>query len=352
MEITWIVNNINQVGGIERVVLGLSDYFVEHGMDIIIVSINTDKSELKFHCDSRVKIEHCGIDWRSQKRIDIYKVVRTIMRKSNSQIVIGCHEDINLAIILNKSIFKGKVVVTQHISNDFFTPLRFMINVIMYRFADKFVVLSDVYKREYEQKHIKNCQTIPNAISRLPLEQSKLDNKVVISAGRLTKVKDFEVLIRAFKRVNQRFPEWKLIICGEGEERNRLEKVIEELSLTGVVQLVGYQPNVMEWMKKSSVFVCSSYAEGFPMVGLEALACGLPIVSFRLPSIVEMTKAKSGIIVEHHDEKELAEGILCLLEDTELRIELGKEAYECAKRYDIDNIGKIWIDMIISLKEV
>ena len=109
------------------------------------------------------------------------------------------------------------------------------------------------------------------------------DPPVILSVGRLVPEKDFGTLIRAFARLRERVTS-RLIILGEGPERNALETLVDELGLSREVQLPGFQLNPYPYMSKSALFVLSSIREGLSSVLIEAMACGTPVVSTNCPS--------------------------------------------------------------------
>ena len=126
-----------------------------------------------------------------------------------------------------------------------------------------------------------NIYRIPNPIVFESNKVSKLEEKTVISVGRLSEIKGFDNLIKAFKKVNLKYPNWKLKIFGEdfGEEK-KIKKLIRNLELDKNVLIMGHSENLKFEYLKSSMFVMSSKFECFPMVLLEAKEIGLPIIAF------------------------------------------------------------------------
>ncbi len=196
---------------------------------------------------------------------------------------------------------------------------------------------------------------IPNPTSVQPFRGSLLEAKRVIAIGRLVYEKNFASLIRAFAYVVDRFPDWKLEILGEGRERPSLEKQIVRLSLENNVFLRGTQANLSEWLSKSSVFVMTSHYEGLPLVLLEAINYGLPVVSYDFscgPKDV-VSDGRNGFLVPESDEKALACRMCQLIEDNELRKRMGAAAFERAKDFSIEKIIEMWMSLfkeITSLK--
>ena len=349
MKIQWIVNNINQVGGIERVVAQLSNFFVNHGCEVEIVSLCTKETKCFFDLDPNVVVRNLNTDEKSNSRIGIIGTIHGIAKESNADIVLGCHEYICNAMVINKPFFKGSIIVTQHCSVEFFTKKRLLLESLILRFADCFVVLSEWSKQYYEKRKIKNCIVIPNAITQEAYTSRENREKTIVTAGRLTGVKRFDFLIRAFKLVHDIHPEWKLKILGDGEDRKKLTDLVEELNLEEAVSLPGFQKNVIEEFRRASVFTVSSQSEGFSMVLLEAMSQSLPVVCVDIPVLREILDNGKYGILSKCDENEFASAINDLLSDEEKLSEFGERALERSREYSMEKVGMEWLALFQSL---
>ena len=352
MKITWMVNNINQVGGIEQVVCGLSNYFTEKlNYELEIVSINSLSSRVFYRLCESVKIEHCGLDWREATFTALLKIVGEKMKETNSDILITCHPTISYAVLLSKRNFKGKVVVTQHSATDSFTKKRFFMNAFLFRFADAFIVLNEEDKKQYRKMWCL-AEMIPNANSNSAKTLVDYTEKVIVAAGRMEDVKGFDRLIDAFAMVTEKYPEWKLCICGSGTLEKKLKKQISDLGITDKVILPGFIKNINDYMHNASIFAISSHSEGFSLVLIEAMSHGLPVVSFDLPAVREISGGKGILIAQQDNVGEYASMLEKLLSSEELRRENGREAYEISKKYKIDSVSKMWINLFYRLLKI
>ncbi len=164
------------------------------------------------------------------------------------------------------------------------------------------------------------------------------------AVGRLTRQKGFDLLIEAFARIATRHPEWKLVIWGEGDDRKSLEALRDALDLRDRVELPGVTQRPGLWVETADVFVLSSRYEGWGIVLLEAMAAGLPVVSFACewgPS--DMVKhGEDGILVPSNNVDALAEALSRMLGDGELRSRLAANAEASAKRYLPERILSQW----------
>lgn len=185
---------------------------------------------------------------------------------------------------------------------------------------------------------------IPNSIDTENRPISTQQNKLVIAAGRLSPGKRYSHLIRAFARVVERRPDWKLRIYGAGGRREQLQQLILDLELYNHVFLMG-QCSTMdrEFAKGSLSAVCSRY-EGLGMTILESMACGVPVVSYDCDhgprSII--TSGRDGLLVPNGDPAALADGLLELIEDESSRRAMAKAAVDTAAAYDQQVIAGRW----------
>ncbi len=189
-----------------------------------------------------------------------------------------------------------------------------------------------------------NVSVIPNAVRALGGDRAPLTGTTILAAGRLAPQKGFDLLIQAFARVAAAHPDWRLLICGRGQQKRDLRLLADALQLTDVVSLPGPARHLGEEMERAAVFALSSRSEGFPLILVEAMSKGLPVVSFDCRTgprdIIE--DHRNGLLVPAEDVDALAEGMLELVADEELRRRLGAEAARTAGDYTVDALGARW----------
>jgi glycosyltransferase involved in cell wall biosynthesis len=222
-----------------------------------------------------------------------------------------------------------------------------------YPHIDAVVVLNDGERRRFERalKGATPVFTIPNAAVEPTGPPSPLDRPVVLAAGRLARVKGFDRLVRAYAIVARERPEWRLRICGDGEERAALAAQIDELGIAGHVELAGTVGDMEREMEQASMFVLTSRAEGLPLVMLEAMGKGLPVVSFRSPGGLRqfIEDGVDGIFVKNRDTEALARAIVGLIDDAGERRRLGAAGREKARRYGMTAVGARWRALVAGL---
>jgi glycosyltransferase involved in cell wall biosynthesis len=214
-------------------------------------------------------------------------------------------------------------------------------------------VLTEADLADYRGLLGRRVVQIPDAVDPPPGGGvAALDAPVVVAAGRLTRQKGFDLLIRAFATVAARHPRWTLRIYGGGPERPALERLIAEHALAGRVELRGPTRPLADALREASVFVLSSRFEGFGMVIVEAMRCGLPVVSFDCPHGPSdiITPGRDGVLVPPEDVDALAAALGDLLGDDARRRAYGAAAVETGAAYDPEAIGARWDALLDGLE--
>ena len=192
---------------------------------------------------------------------------------------------------------------------------------------------------------------IPNPVPRLRGGPARPDGNVVLAAGRLNAQKGFDLLIPAFAAVARRHPAWELRIYGSGPRRDDLARQVVQEGLEERVRLMGRTRRLDFAMAEASLFVLSSRFEGFPMVLLEAMSKGLPIVSFACPTgpaeLIE--HGVDGLLVPPGDVPGLSAALLDMVEDHDLRRRVGAAARRKAAAYDVAAVGRRWDALLADL---
>lgn len=191
----------------------------------------------------------------------------------------------------------------------------------------------------------KNVSVIPNPLTSIVEENSACDARIAIAMGRLVYQKNFASLIRIWEKVAVKHPEWRLEIWGNGCLRQSLQQQIEEAGLGDKVFLKGYTCEPLKTMSQSSMFLLSSRYEGLPLVILEAMSVGLPIVSYMCPTGPQdiLDDGKTGYLVPTGEEEAFAEKVCALIENDTLRKSMGEAALKESKKYGVDEIVPHWM---------
>lgn len=219
---------------------------------------------------------------------------------------------------------------------------------------DYFVLVSKELEEFYRQKV--KCKTvyIPNTLDYYPKKVSDLEEKKIISVGRLSEEKGYLDLIDVFSLVHQVYPDWKLDIIGDGNQKENIQKKIEEYGLKDSIILHGFQNKeyINQLLQKSSIYVMCSYTESFGIVLLEAFSFGIPCVAF--DSARGATEIISnnwdGYLIKDRNKEIMAKKVCELISNPNRRIIMGANGIKKANQYSMDEIRKYWLQIIETVK--
>ena len=373
MRIVYCYNTLWKTGGIETITaikanalsrLEGNDVWVvvtdspDHAPDVL--SPNVHLVDLGIHYDK--------ISWRFPlnliqllpKRCLHKKKLRRLFHEIHPDVVIsaGGHERKILPFLLGPWVLirECHTITNNHQTSqdNLVKTTRWLGEMIEFRLLskryDRIVVLTEEDKR-INWHNNDRVIVLENPLRFSLVKLSSLTKKKVISVGRLSPVKGFSQLIRAFKTVVDLYPDWELHIFGEGPERESLLDEIQSLGLQNSVLLHGTTKQVQEELTQASIYACSSRFEGFGLSILEAMSCGLPIVSFDCPygprSLID--NGHSGFLVPLDDVQGLSEKICLLIEDANLRKTMGENAYNSTKKNNLDLVTSRWMDLFLEL---
>lgn len=377
MKIVYCLNSIRYLGGIQRVTVVKANALAEvAGYDVYIIVTDNEKGVITEPLSDKVhlidlKINYYSDDWKSK-----WNVLKGIIvkRRLHKEKLTKCLNDIQPDVVISvgqseKNIVpeikgKWKTVREFHYVKDYRKRLAHSL------FDQILACVGDIYDfvfglRKYDQivtlthedkalnwRGYNNVSVIPNPSTFSCSESSTLTSKHIITTGRLSEQKNYASLIRAFRIVADQYPDWILDIYGDGNQKDELQRLIVSLNLSKNVFLHGYTSDVKQKMLESSFFVMTSVLEGFPLVLVEAMACGLPIVSYACPcgprDIVD--EGKTGFLINVNDENNMVQKICLLIESEKLRKSMGMTAKIAAKKYQQDMIIPLWINLFNRLK--
>lgn len=197
----------------------------------------------------------------------------------------------------------------------------------------------------------RNVSVIPNPITATYEKISDCTAHTAIAVGRLSEQKNFPSLIRIWKKVVERHPDWLLEIWGNGAMKVVLQQQIEALNLKNNVLLKGATSEVLQKMSLASMYLLSSKYEGLPLVMLEAMSVGLPAVAFMCPTGPQdiLDNGQTGFLITNGDEDAFADAVCVLIENKELRQKMGRAALQGADKYRIENIVLRWMSLFRDL---
>lgn len=194
-----------------------------------------------------------------------------------------------------------------------------------------------------ETYHLKNneVECVYNGVDTkifYPGNKNKDESKIVfVSTGTLYHIKNHELLINAFSLVHKKYSNTMLRIIGDGELREQLRNQIEELGLSNSVVLEGNQSDVAQYLSNSDIYCCTSKVEGLPISVLEAMACGLPVITTPAGGVVDIVKDDENGFVVKADAMAFSQKMMELIENSKLRNMMARKSRESSVKYDIKN---------------
>ena len=336
-------------GGAERVVSILSGRMAEQGMEVEILTYYDRPVFYEIH--PKVKVTAVETASGKKNKVSNFLWLRKYL-KENAKIVISFLAPFNIMAIA-AVIGTGIPVIAADRNDPTKIPSNTMIRKlrdVMYRFADGVVVQTEKNKAYFGKAVQKKSKVIYNPVNLGEYAAAALDcdkEKTVVSVGRLMPQKNQKMLIEAFASVLKKYPEYQLIIYGDGQGREELEKLISERKLESRVLLPGSTTQLHEKIKSAELFVLSSDYEGMPNALIEAMCLGLPVISTKVSGATDLIKDhENGLLTEVGNQSELEAAMLELLENKELSAKLSKKAVELNEMLELSQIMEQWIAFI------
>lgn len=378
MKILYAVECVNLSGGYDRIIIEKANYFADHGQDVIITVASHALAKPYYPISDKVRLVDFNINFHQQYghnllfRTCLYFILMRQYRQALKDLLYAERPDIVITTLGREidfitEIHDGSVKIGEsHIAKDYVRNLHLMEQRgFIYRIIanywrkkidnkvkklDALVLLTQHDANSWEG--LTKTVVIPNSLPFYPSHGSSCENKQVIFVGRLNEQKGLEYLIDTWTKVNQKHPDWVLHMYGDGEQKQLLSQMIKEAELENVV--IVHQPtqSIMEKYLECSMFLLTSRFEGLPMVLIEALACGLPIVSFDCPwGPADIIKnGEDGFLVEYLNTDEAAQRVSLLIENPILRKDMGAKARINVQRYNREVVMKQWTDLFWSLR--
>ena len=366
MKVVYCIAGTYNSGGMERVLANKANYLVRKGYEVVIITTDQRGQSPFFTLDNRISCYDLNVNYEDTNgnsflsKLVYYPFKRQIHREKLTCLLQNLKADVVISMFCNDASFLWKIkdgskkLLEIHFCRykrlqldrkgiwRLADRLRNWLDLKMVRKYDTFVVLT--HEDEAYWGDIPQMAVIPNALSFSSLEQSALINKKMIAVGRYDYQKGFDYLIDAWAIVHNHCPEWSLDIIGEGELRRQLQNRIDRYGLGASIHLKPPTNRIEEEYKNASALVMSSRYEGFGMVLLEAQSMGLPVISFACkcgPRDI-IIDGENGFLVPENNVAGLADRILRLIIDDELRQRMGKAAKENSLRFSETLVMDKW----------
>lgn len=361
MKIIFYIAGLS-AGGAERVFSLLANYMIRHDVEVILITSSAIKDDF-FIIDN--KIQRISLQDSKQLYTSSYKIffhqmkrLRNIIKEEKPDVVVSFMSLSNIFVLLSTIGLKVPVVISERNNPKLNTlkPIWKLLKEITFPFADKIVVQTKTVQNAYSFFIRRKMTVIKNPIDLEKLDnigsaEYELERPSIIAVGRLHHLKGMDQLIEAFSLFHKTNKKWKLTILGEGEERSRLEQLIQKKEMNENIYLIGAFQNPYAIMKNADIYVLPSRTEGFPNALCEAMCLGLPSISFDCPmgpsEIIQPNV--NGKLVENGNIKLLSMAMEELANNKLLCQKLSEEGIKLGDILDINVIGDEWLKLFKSL---
>ncbi|MBN2374466.1 glycosyltransferase family 4 protein [bacterium] len=387
--LTFVISSISS-GGAERVLSLIANYWAEMGRKITILTFDDGREPPFFSLHPSIGHRFLGLASASSnpvqgiiRNIKRIFVLRHAIKEISPQLVISFIDQTNILTLIATTGLRLPVIVSERTDPYFHSIGRAwsILRILVYTRARCLVVQSGRALEYFPAFIRRKTMVIPNPVICCPeksetptnLRFTKRDEntqrgfssektseenqkedesrkgKVIVGIGRLSHEKGFDMLLRAFRRISEFYPDWSLRIFGEGPMRISLGSLRDRLGLSGRVSFPGRTIAPDKELKKADIFVMPSRYEGFPNALCEAMACGLAVVSFDCPGGPKeiIRNGVDGILVLQGDITALAAAIESLINNEKERKRLGQNARrEIIGRFGIEKVMPQWEDLL------
>lgn len=376
LKIVYVTPALYMAGGVERVLTLKANYFAEHfGYDITIILTEGKGKPFFYPLSPKINVINLDIHFEELwtcsflKKIWVYLRKQQLFKKALTDKLMCIRPDITVSLLrreinfindihdgskkigelhVNRANYRNFEANDTNILKNLFARFWMRSLVRKLQRLDHFVVLTEEDAKAWPE--LDNISVIPDPLSFKPTAQSPLTSSRVLAVGRYVYQKGFDMLLQAWAKIEQSCPEWSLAIYGDGD-RTPYEAFMHQLGIDATrCHLNGPTSDIQREYVKSSLLAFSSRFEGFGMVLVEAMACGLPVVSFDCPcgpkDIVH--HGEDGLLAEAGNVDDLARKLHQLMTDDNQRTAFGRHAQQNALRFSIDQIALRWKVVFVS----
>ena len=356
MKILYITNQVCGPAGLERVLSIKTRYLIEeYGYDIHILTLNQGDTPLFYDFHPDIIYHDIAAIGNPITYFSAYrKGLRNVVEMCQPDIISVCDDGIK-GFFVPKWVSKPcPMIYERHVSQNveqttdgqsFVSKFSFTLKKkVMHwgaRQYDAFVVLTEDNTAEWD---LENIKVISNPLSFYPEDSSNLDRKVVLAVGRQSFQKGYDRMLQSWKIVQDSHPDWQLHIYGKIDPELQLDAEAKRLGVETSVSFYPPVKNIQDKYQEASIYVMPSRFEGFGMVLIEAMSCGVPVISYDCPCGPAdiITENEDGFLIPNGDIAAFAKAIDQLITDQSLRQSMGQKAKKNSKRYLPKHIVPQW----------
>ena len=343
-----------------------ANYWAAKSWDITLLTFDNGVSRPFYDLDNRVR--HIALDLMNDSKTLTASVISNVRRlfvlreaikDSRPEALISFVDKTNIMTLLASCWLSVPVLVSERMDPVKYPigPIWERLRLLTYPLASSLVVQSERALSYFPPKIQSRAHVIPNPVLACSskcetLQSQRISKPFVMAIGRLVPQKGFDILLQSFARVRETYPDWSLIIVGEGPLRGQLEALRDKLGLEGGVCFPGRIKAIHEILNHADLFVMSSRFEGFPNALCEAMACGLPVISTDCPSGPReiITSGVDGMLIPSEDTDSLTCAMNRLMSDETERRRLAFNAKDITSRFNLERIMSNWEDVLAEVR--
>ena len=344
-------------GGTEHVVNMLATTWSRGGHHVTVISPDNPDTPSYYGYPEGILLVRLGVPSRREFPLRAFLStgrrlarLRKAIKAAEPDIVLSFLTRMNVLTLLATRGLEIPVIVSER-NNPAVQKVGFLWNWLrakLYPLAFGHVTMTAAARDYFSEAIRAKTRVIPNAVDLPSHWTPRRGGNLLVAVGRLVQMKGFDMLLEAFAEIAPRFPDWKLIIWGEGPLRKQLEAQRDRLGLQSQVLMPGVTERPGMWIETADVFVLSSRYEGWGLVVLEAMAAGIPVVAFPCDfgpreMIVD---GIDGLFARREDPRDLANKLSLVLTDAGLRQRMGQAAKRSVERFAPDKVISLWDEIV------
>lgn len=377
MKIIYFYDTIARIGGTEKILVDKMNYLANvYNQEIYLITTSQGNHPIVFPLSKKVKhidlsvrlhtmyqyslLKRIYMGWKMNRLLK--QKLKAVINELNPDIIISttycyadivCHLKCNAKKIMESHVAKDSLGINDGVKRNFISYIHTKLKIKKYinTIEKKNDIIVTLTYGDANSWNTKNVVVIPNIVDLKNTDFSQHTEKTALFAGRITYQKGLDRMLEAWKIVVNNRKDWRLKFVGEGEQKEYLQQQCQKLGITGNVIFAPATKDIEKEYINSSLFLLTSRFEGFGLVLVEAMQCGVPCVSFDCPygpsDIID--NGINGCLIENGNVEEFAKATLKLIEDDELRKKMGEAAIEKAKQYLPENIMSKWIELYNNL---
>ena len=358
MKIMFIVGALSR-GGAEKVVSILSSECAEKGHDVSLVLLNN--VEKTYTISDKIKILQIDADDKKLREIIRMKTLRGFIRQVKPDVIVPFLPSVSLYTLIAGAGIRKNVIMSEradpniNIRSPKLSKKEKIFHILMrqmelFSLADHMVFQTPDAQAFYSKKLQKKSTVIPNPLdaSALPERFEGKRDKRIVAAGRFSDEKNFPMLIRAFARFREDFPDYILELCGEGALKGEFDALCSKLNIQENILMPGFVSDLADRMVNAAMYVSTSNHEGISNSMLEALGMGVPTIVTDCPiggAKMFVKTDENGILIKMNDEDALVEAMIKIASDEGYAESISKNAVKIREELNAKKITEKWIEI-------